>query len=124
MCLDIADRYREGRADARRGLEIRLGDCGVIWVKGRVVWVLEAGDAGFEIGTLRRELLTLSGTSKLEVLASSLSSIAVCWGDLSELFESGCLLTISLMCDGTRTQAKVRNCVTQFSRMSHAKISM
>jgi hypothetical protein len=96
----------------------------VFWVKGSVVWVLDMGEAGLERGTLRRELLMLSGIPRLEVLASSLSSVAVCWGDLSELLGAGCLLTVSLICDGTRTQAKVRSWVTQFSRMSQARISM
>lgn len=91
--------------------------------------MLEDGDAEREIRTSSRELLTLSGTSRLDVLALilvlSLSSISVCCGDLlgdlvGDLMTS--LPITSLMADGTRTQANVRSCVTQPPRISQDRM--
>ena len=100
-------------------------------MKGRVVWVLDEGDAERELRRSSLELLILSGTSRLDVLALilalSLSSVSVCCGDLFGDFVGDLSIsfpTASLMDDGTRTQANVRSWVTQPPRMSQARMFM
>lgn len=51
ICVDMAERWREGRSEAWRGLGIRLGGCCCVVVAGTggsVVWVLEVGEARWE----------------------------------------------------------------------------
>lgn len=98
---------------------------------GRVVCVLEDGDAERELRTSSLELLILSGSPKLEVLAVmlalSVSSVSVCCEDLSGdlLGDIRTSLPIASLIDGgTRTHANVRSCVTQPPRISQANMFM
>ena len=108
----MAERYREGRADARRGFGIREG----VWVglgcglPGWVLWVLEAGDgeAGDVGGTLMVALLVLEASVSGPEVSEALSA-SEDFRLLRDALSAVSLATASLMWAGTRTQANVRS---------------
>lgn len=114
MWVEMAERWREGRADARRGAGIM--DALSWWVgggrMGRVVWVLDVGEREgesedvWEAGTLRFALLVLEAS-----VSVSTSSVPLVSEDVLRDFAliAVSLATASLMWAGTRTQAKVRS---------------